>query len=226
MKRTSTLWAAAIAAGCITVVAPGCTTTSATGDHGPHARLGKVHFAVQCNAEAQREFDVAMAYYHSFAWQHIDAPLDNVLKADPSCGMAHWARALASLDNPFTWPGSISAATLGKGPETLQTARATGLRSQRERDYVDALATFFRDADKLDHRTRAKALEAAMEQVMQRYPQDSEAATLYALTLSANFDPADRKYTNQLKAAAILEPIFKQQPEHPGVAHYLILRSD
>ena len=222
MKSTLSIFPAAIAVACIAFIAPGCTSTSATGHHGAHERLGKVHFVVECNVEAQREFDVAMAYYHSFAWQHISEPLQRVLKADPSCGMAHWARTLASLDNPFTWPGSISAATLDRGPETLQTARSTGLKSQRERDYVDALAVFFRDHEKVDHRTRAKALETAMEQVMKRYPQDSEAATLYALILSANFDPADRKYTNQLKAAAILEPIFKQQPEHPGVAHYLI----
>jgi hypothetical protein len=222
MKRTLTLLPAAIATACIAFIAPGCTSTSATGHHGSHERLGKVHFLVGCNGEAQREFDVAMAYYHSFAWQHITEPLQGVLRADPSCGMAHWARTLASLDNPFTWPGSISAATLERGSETLQAATRTGLKSQRERDYVDALAIFFRDHEKVDHRTRAKALEAAMEQVMKRYPQDSEAATLYALILSANFDPADRKYTNQLKAAAILEPIFKQQPEHPGVAHYLI----
>jgi hypothetical protein len=220
MRRTSTILSAAIAVGCMTFITAGCTSTA--GHHGAHARLGKVHFPVQCNAEAQREFDVAIAYYHSFAWEQINAPLERVLKADPSCGMAYWARALASLDNPFTWPGSISTATLSKGPETLQAARNTGLKSQRERDYVDALGTFFRDYEKVDHRTRAKAFETAMEQVMKRYPQDSEAATLYALILSANFDPADRKYTNQLKAAAILEPIFKQQPEHPGVAHYLI----
>jgi Tfp pilus assembly protein PilF len=198
----------------------GCATQDAT--QGAHGRLGKVQFAVECNAAAQREFNVVMAYYHSFAWQHIREPLERVLKADPGCGMAHWARALAALDNPFTWPGSISVATLNQGPEILETARRTGLKSQRERDYVDALAEFFRDHEKRDHRTRAKALETAMERVMQRYPQDKEAAILYALILSANFDPADRKYTNQLKAAAILEPIFKEQPEHPGVAHYLI----
>ena len=187
-----------------------------------HARLGTVQFPVECNAEAQQEFNIVIAYYHSFAWQHIGEPVDRVLKADPACGMAHWARALASLDNPFTWPGGISPSALAQGAEILENARSTGLRSQRERDYVEALDTFFRDHDKLDHRTRAKALESAMEQVMKRYPEDSEAATLYALILSANFDPMDKKYTNQLKAAAILEPIFKQQPEHPGAAHYLI----
>ena len=220
MRSTSSLVSTAIAAGCIAFVAAGCAAPG--DDHGAHARLGKVHFAVECNAEAQREFDVAMAYYHSFAWQHVSEPLQRVLAADPSCGMAHWARTLASLDNPFTWPGSISTATLERGPETLQAARSAGLKSQRERDYVDALETFFRDHERTDHRTRARALETAMGQVMQRYPQDTEAATLYALILSANFDPTDRKFTNQLKAAAILEPIFKQQPQHPGVAHYLI----
>ena len=157
MKSTSSALAAAAA---ISFGIAGCATHD---EHAGHARLGKVSFPVECNAAAQREFNVAMAYYHSFAWQHIREPLEAVLKDDPSCGMAHWARALASLDNPFTWPGTISVATLNQGPDILETARKTGLKSQRERDYVDALAVFFRDHDKLDHRTRAKALENALE---------------------------------------------------------------
>ncbi len=195
---------------------------SAHEDTGVPAKLGKVEFKVECNAAAQREFNLVMAYYHSFAWSRLAAPIEAVLKADPSCGMAHWARALGAMDNPFAWPGSVSTQTLNDGNATLDAARAAGLKSQRERDYVDALATFYKDHDKLNHRTRAKALESALEAVAQRYPQDTEATALYALVLSANFDPADKKYTNQLKAAAILEPLFKAQPEHPGVAHYLI----
>jgi Tfp pilus assembly protein PilF len=186
------------------------------------ARLGKVHFQVSCNASAQREFNLAMAYYHSFAWAQMREPVERALAADATCGMAHWLRALAALNNPFAWPTVISAATLSEGPRILETAQRTGLKSQRERDYVDALGVFFKDQDKLDHRARAKALEQALERVMKRYPKDTEAAILYALVLSANFDPSDKKYTNQLKAAAILEPIFKAQPRHPGVAHYLI----
>jgi len=184
--------------------------------------LGKVHFPVECNADAQREFNVAMAYYHSFAFPQMQAPLERVLQADPKCGMAHWLRTLAALNNPFVWPGIISAATLSEGGRFLDAARSAGLKSQRERDYVDALAMFFKDHDKLDHRARAKALETALERVMRAYPQDTEAATLYALVLSANFDPGDKKYTNQLMATKILEPIFRAQPEHPGAAHYLI----
>jgi hypothetical protein len=197
-------------------------SASAHETSGVPARLGKVHFKVDCNAAAQREFDLAMAYYHSFAWEEMRAPYARALQADPSCGMVHWLRALGALGNPFTWPTLITPAILNDAPGWLEDARRTGLKSQRERDYVDAVAAYFKDHDKLDHRARARAFESALRQVMQRYPEDTEAATLYALVLSANFDPTDKKYTNQLEAAAILEPIFRAQPDHPGVAHYLI----
>ena len=209
----------------VTVALLGALSAVPVAAHDPAdggGQLGKVAFKVDCNATAQREFNLAMAYYHSFAWGHVDEPLKRVIAADPSCGMAHWARVLGSLDNPFAWPGNVSAKTLAEGLAGLEAARAAGLKSQRERDYVDALAVFFKDHDKLNHRTRAKAFEVAMEQVAQRYPDDTEALTLYALVLSANFDPTDKQYTNQLKAATLLEPIFRAQPEHPGVAHYLI----
>ena len=186
------------------------------------ARLGKMHFKVECNAAAQKEFDVAMAYYHSFAWELYQAPVERVLQADPACGMAHWVRALGMLDNPFVWPANLSVKIFNEGQAALDAARKAGLKTQRERDYVEALAVFYKDHDKLNHRTRAKALEEAMAQVASRYPDDKEATILHALILSANFDPADRNYTNQLRAARILEPIFLAQPEHPGVAHYLI----
>jgi hypothetical protein len=192
------------------------------GAHEGDGKLGTVHFQVGCNAEAQREFDLAMAYYHSFAWEQMDAPLDRTLKADSACGMVHWMRALASLENPFVWPGSVSAKTLTDGTALMEQARKTGLSTQRERDYVDALAVFFQDADKLNHRTRAKALETALEKVAAKYPEDSEATIIYGLVLSANFDPADKQYNNQLRAAKLLEPIFVKQPDHPGAAHYLI----
>jgi len=189
---------------------------------GAPAQLGKVHFKVECNAAAQKEFDLGMAYYHSFAWELYKAPLDRALAADPTCGMTHWLRALGVLDNPFTWPIPLSPKVLAEDQASIEAARKTGLKTQRERDYVDALAVFYKDHDKLNHRTRAKAFEEAMAQVAARYPEDKEATILYALVLSVNFDPNDKKYTNQLKAAGILEPIMIQQPEHPGVAHYLI----
>ena len=220
MKRASTVLAVALSTGFLGagVALPGAAHES----DASAAQLGKVNFQVGCNAAAQGEFNTAMAYYHSFAWEQLRQPFERILQADPACGMAHWLRALASLNNPFTWPTMITPATLSEGGPMLEKARQTGLKSQRERDYVEALDAFFKDHDKLDHKARAQALETALEQVMQRYPEDTEAAMLYALVLSANFDPSDKKYTKQLKAAGILEPLFKAQPEHPGAAHYLI----
>jgi len=186
------------------------------------ARLGKVNFKVECNDAAQREFNVAMAYYHSFAWELYKAPLERALAADPTCGMAHWLNALSLLDNPFGWPVNIPPKVLDQADALLEAARKTGLKSQRERDYVDALAMFFKDREVLNHRARVKAFEDAMAKVAARYPDDTEATVLYGLITSVNFDPSDKKYTNQLKAAKLLEPIFIAQPEHPGAAHYLI----
>lgn len=190
--------------------------------HEADAQLGKVHFRVSCSAEAQREFDLAMAYMHSFAQERMAEPLDRALRADPKCGMVHWARVLGSLDNPFAWPANLSPKTMANGPVLLEEARKAGLATQREKDYVDALDVFFRDADKLNHATRAKALEAAMETVARKYADDPEATILHALVLSATFDPSDKQYRNQLRAAQLLEPVFIKQPQHPGVAHYLI----
>lgn len=196
--------------------------TSMVEGHETGARLGKVNLATSCNAAAQKEIDLAMAFFHSFDWGRYKAPLDNALKADPGCGMAHWVRALGTLDNPFGWPVNLNPKLLGEGEAALEAARKAGLGTQRERDYVEALAEFYRDHDKLAHAERAKRLEAGFEKLAQAYPQDVEATILHALFLSRNFDPQDKTYGNQLRAAKILEPIFLKQPEHPGVAHYLI----
>lgn len=136
--------------------------------------------------------------------------------------MAHWLRALGGLDNPFGWPVNLNPKILADGEAALAAARTAGLKTARERDYVEALSAFYRDQDKLAHPARAKALEAAFEQLAQRHPGDVEAQILHALFLSRNFDPQDKTYANQLRAAKILEPIFLKQPEHPGVAHYLV----
>ncbi len=186
------------------------------------ARLGKVAFKVECNAAAQQEFHRAMALYHSFAWPQATESFVAVAEADPSCGMAHWGRGMTTLGNPFTWPATLSPTTLNDVSVALDEARAAGLESQRERDYVDALTSFVRDRDKLDHKTRLRSFEEAMAKLAASYPDDTEASILSALMTSASFDPVDKTYANQLRAAKILEPLFAAQPDHPGVAHYLI----
>ena len=121
--------------------------------------------------------------------------------------------------NPHVAP---PAKNLAEGAAAIAKGKSVGAKTQRERDYIDALAVMYADYDKVDHRTRIQAYAKAMEQLAQRYPNDDEAQIHYALALNTSASPADKTYANQLKGAAILEPIFARQPQHPGVAHYLI----
>jgi hypothetical protein len=182
-------------------------------------KLGKVHFETSCKPEAQKHFDRAMLYQHSFWYRASQKAFEDVLKADPECGIAYWGIALSLLWNPHV---PTPAKNLADGAAALAKAKNAGAKTQRERDYLDALGAMYADHDKVDHRTRIQSYAKAMEALAQRYPKDDEAQIHYALALNTSALPADKTYANQLKGAAILEPIQKRQPQHPGVAHYLI----
>lgn len=187
---------------------------------GTQEKLGIVNFPVSCNAAAQQEFNRAMALFHSFWWDVGKQSFAKVRELDPSCGMAEWGIAWMSLGNPFTWPSNPNAAKAG-APAMVEAVRISA-KSERERDYIAALALFYKDWETTDVRVRALALEKAMQSVAAKYPGDDEAQILYALVLNATAQPTDKTFANQLKAAGILEPLFKKYPSHPGVAHYLI----
>jgi hypothetical protein len=182
-------------------------------------KLGTVHFETSCNSDAQEHFDQAMVYQHSFWYRASQKEFEDVLKADPDCGIAYWGIALSLLLNPHVPP---PVKNLAEGAAALAKADNVRSKTQRERDYLEALRAMFTDYQKVDHRTRIQAYAKNMEQLAQRYPDDDEAQIHYALALNTSASPADKTYANQLKGAAILEPIFKRQPQHPGVAHYLI----
>ncbi len=182
-------------------------------------RFGTVHFETSCNEVAQRRFDRAMRYQHSFWYRESKELFEEVLKADPDCGMAYWGIALSLLNNPHAPP---PVGNLPLGLAAVEKGKAIGAKTQRERDFINAMAAFYTDFDKVDHRTRVLAYLKAMEVVAQAYPNDDEAQILYAIELNVAAPPNDKTYAMQLKGAAILEPIFLRQPRHPGVAHYLI----
>ena len=184
-----------------------------------HDKLGKVHFETSCNAEAQKLFDRGMLYQHSFWYRASQKMFEDTLKADPACSIAYWGTALSLLWNPHTAP---PAKNLAEGAAAIEKARTIGFKTDREKGYVDALAAMYTDYDKVDHHARVVAYAKAMEALAQRYPDDDEAQIHYALALNTSASPADKTYANQLKGAAILEPIALRQPLHPGVAHYLI----
>ena len=186
----------------------------------PPQTLGEVQFPVACNGAAQKEFNRAMALFHSFWFDPAKKSFAKVLELDPECGMAHWGIAIMSMGNPFVWPANPVA--MKAAATAAAEAQRVGAKSERERDYIAALSVFFKDWEMTEYRQRAVALEKAVGDVAARYPQDDEAQILYALMLDATALPTDKTYANQLKAAGILEPLFKKYPNHPGVAHYLI----
>src|SRR4051812_1026321 len=173
-----------------------CLTTATfaqSHDHGM-ARLGTVEFKVDCSAPAQAQFNTAMALYHSFAWPQAVAAFKAIAATDPACGMAHWGLAMSLLNNPFGWPANLSTQIINDVSTALDAARTAGLKTQRERDFVDAVGVFVRDDAGTPHAQRMVAFDAAMGQVAARYPDDMEAAILSALITSANFNPTDKTY--------------------------------
>ncbi|MBI3780713.1 MAG: hypothetical protein HY278_06620 [candidate division NC10 bacterium] len=182
-------------------------------------KLGQVHFPISCSVEVQKPFERAVALLHSFWYQEAVKAFTAVIEMDPGCAMGYWGIAM-SLWYPLWEPPS--EATLKKGWAAVEKAKALGGKTEREGAYITAMETFYKDSDKLDHRTRATAYEKAMEQLSLQYSDDREAAAFYALALNATALPIDKTYANQKKAGEILEKIFAEQPNHPGLAHYII----
>src|SRR5262249_18359267 len=196
---------------------------SAQGEHSHEAgdlgRVGRVHFPVSCDPGLQGEFDQAVAILHSFFYEESDRRVRSIASRDPRCAMAWWGVAMG-LWHPLWDPPD--SASLARGSDAIRRADSLGTGTERERAYIAALATFYRDWNRVDHHTRAVAYEHAMDELRVRFPADTEAAVFYALALNATLLYSDKTYANQRRAGAILEPIYAQQPDHPGVAHYLI----
>ena len=211
MNKTS-LTVAVVAAAGVSLALPALGQTD-------DSKLGTVHFETSCKPEAQKLFDRGMLYQHSFWYRASQKTFEEVLKADPECAIAYWGIALSLLWNPHAAPAMKN---LAEGSAALAKAQSVGAKTERERDYLAALGAMYADYDKVDHRTRLLAYAKAMEQLAARYPNDDEAQIHYALALNTSAPPNDKTYANQLKGAAILEVIAKRQPQHPGVAHYLI----
>ena len=182
-------------------------------------RLGKVHFETSCAPDAQKLFDQAMLYQHSFWYRASKKLFEDALKADPACAIAYWGIAQGLLANPFN---PTPARNLAEGLAAIEQGKRVGAKTQREKDLIEAIGTYYADFESLDQRTRAQAYVKAMEEVAAQYSADDEVQIYYALALNIAAAPSDKTYANQRKAADILEPIAKRRPEHPGVAHYLI----
>jgi tetratricopeptide (TPR) repeat protein len=184
-----------------------------------HHDLGEVNFPVSCTPEAQGTFGRGVALLHSFWYDEAEKTFSHVIRIDPACTMAYWGIAM-SLYHPLWSPPTMADLTKGSG--AIEKANSIGTKTQRERDYVAAIQVFYKDYDKAPHRDRALAWRDAMQRLSARYPEDREAAIFYALALIATAPPTDKTYASQKQAAEILNRILPEQPNHPGVIHYLI----
>jgi hypothetical protein len=143
----------------------------------------EVSFAISCAADSQKAFNQAVWTLHSFWYPEALSGFTNIAKAEPGCAMAYWGIAMSHW-YPLWYPPNASA--LKAGSEAVEKAMAAAPKTEREKDYIAAIAAFYRDSDKLDHQSRALAYEKAMEQVHLRYPEDREAGVFYALALNAS----------------------------------------
>jgi tetratricopeptide (TPR) repeat protein len=204
------------------LLAPG-GAFSAWADEGHHhdvtaEELGSVHFSISCTEAVQPAFQRGVALLHSFWYEEAEKTFREIATKDPQCAMAHWGVAMSLYHQLWDHPGEK---ILKEGHAELQKGAGLHPKTERERDYLAALDKFYGDA-KQDHEARAKAYAEAMEKVYQQYPEDKEAAAFYALSLLGSNPPHDTTFVNRKKAAAVLEKLFVEEPNHPGVAHYLI----
>lgn len=190
--------------------------------HESAAKIGKVNFVVSCSPHARSQFNEAVAWLHSFEYGESERVFEGTAKTDPQCAMAQWGIAMSQYHQLWAPP---SRAELEKGARAVQKAKTLGAKTQRERDYIHAIAAFYDDWERSNHPARAARYELAMEQVYKRYPRDLEAGVFYALALNANAlasTPMDKSYAKQKQAAVLLNRVLRLEPNHPGVTHYLI----
>ena len=188
--------------------------------HDSAEKLGEVNFVVSCTPPAQKQFNHAVAWLHSFEYEEAEKAFSEVATTDPRCGMAHWGVAMTQYHPLWAAP---TAEELKKGWTAIENAKTVSAQTQRERNYISALEAFFKDADKVDHRTRTFAYHKAMKRVYESNRSDQEAAVFYALTLIATGTMSnDKTYVREKEAAQILNRVLAREPQHPGVAHYLI----
>jgi tetratricopeptide (TPR) repeat protein len=190
-------------------------------EHAATEQVGTVSFTTSCSAAAQPQFNRAVALLHSFEFGRAIDAFGATLQTDPSCAMAEWGIALSRWSNPFA-PGIRTAAVLQQGRDAVERARKIGPKTDRERAYVEAVSRLYTDSDQIDQPSRVVAYRDAMQKVAAAFPDDTEAQIFYALAIAGAASPNDKTFAEQLKAGAILEKLIARQPNHPGLAHYII----
>jgi tetratricopeptide (TPR) repeat protein len=191
--------------------------------HDAGEKLGNISFPISCAPASQKLFERGVALMHSFGYEEAEAQFVEITQKDPTCAMAHWGIALSLFHQIWERPGEPS---LKRGWSEMEQAQKLGAKTDRERGYISALSDFYRDYGTRDHMQRVAAYSDAMGKLYQQYPNDLEVGAFYGLSLLAAEPPADKSLAARKKAVAVLNPLFLRQPEHPGLAHYIIHACD
>lgn len=182
-------------------------------------QFGSVSFEMTCNEKSKNDFNLAIELLHSFEYDESEKVFAKIINEDRECVMAYWGVAMCNFHPLWTPP---TEAELKKGSKVIEIAKTIPEKSKRESAYINAIAAFYKDWNKTDHRSRCIQYEKAMEKIHNTYPDDKEASVFYALALDASADPTDKTYLNQKKAGSILNALYPSEPNHPGIIHYII----
>jgi hypothetical protein len=188
---------------------------------GSGEKLGAVHFATSCSEAAQKDFNRAVALLHSFQFTRAIGGFHSVLEKDATCGIAYWGIALSDWSNPFA-TGLKDRTQLLSGRQNADRGKALSAKTEREQAYIAAVGKLYADIENTPQRLRLLGYRDAMRDLAGKYPEDHEAQIFYALSLAASEDLSDKTYASRLEAGAILEKLFEAEPNHPGLAHYII----
>lgn len=186
---------------------------------GKEEKFGSVEFATSCSEKVREDFNLATQLLHSFEYDEAEKVFAKIIDEEPGCAMAYWGIGMSNFHPLWAPP---TPAELKKGASAVQIAQSMKGKSAKEEDYINAIAAFYKDAEKTDHRTRTRWFEEAMQVLHDKYPGDVEAAVFYALALNAAADPNDKTFVRQKQAGDILAGLAEKTPNHPGVVHYLI----
>jgi tetratricopeptide (TPR) repeat protein len=191
--------------------------------HDAGEKLGKVSFPISCAPDSQKPFERGVALMHSFGYEEAQSQFVEITKKDSACAMAHWGVALSLFHQIWERPDEPA---LKRGWSEMEQAQKLDAKTDRERGYIFALSEFYRDYGTRDHMQRAAAYSEAMGKLYEEYPNDLEAGAFYGLSILAAEPPADKSLAARKKAVAVLNPLFLRQPDHPGLAHYIIHTCD
>ena len=193
-------------------------------NHPAPEKLGTVSFQISCKSEVQAQFNRAVALLHSFAYKAAEEAFQSVAEQDPHCAIAHWGIAMTHYHQ--LWEPPLPAAGIAVAQKEIAQAAMLPEASERERGFVHALSLVFEDVSTVPYSTRASNYETAMRSLAAANPSDVETQVFYALALISTASPSDKEHRKQKQAADLLEPLWHEFPDHPGIPHYLIHACD